>query len=241
MRGVILDVDGTLVDSNDAHARSWVDVAAERGVTVTVERVRSLIGMGSDKLVPGIFGLRGDDPEVERIASRRAEIFRIAYLPHLKATRGAKALVDKLVEEGLAIAIASSARADELEALLKIARVSGFAEHATSSDDVERSKPDPDVVRAALARVGTPPAHTIMIGDTPYDIEAASKVGVGTIALRSGGYSDDDLSGALALYDDPAELVASWDESPLGSGRPATTPVPRRTMTTRRRRGAGAR
>lgn len=239
MPGVILDVDGTLVSSNDAHARAWVDVATERGVTVPLERVRSLIGMGSDKLVPGLFGIAPDDPETERIASRRAEIFRVAYLPHVRATRGAKALVDKLAADGIEVVVATSARSDELAALLAIARVPALAEHATTADDVERSKPDSDLIRAALARLGTPPRDTVMIGDTPYDIEAASKVGVGTIALRSGGFSDDDLSGALAVYDDPADLVASWEESPLGSGRATATAVPRRTMTTRRRRGAG--
>lgn len=241
MPGVILEVDGTLVASNAAHARSWVDVAAERGVTVPFERMRNLLGMGVDKLIAAIFALAPGDPEAARIVRRRGEIFRDVYLHELRATRGAKALVDKLASEKVEVVVASSAGSGELGALLAIARVQGLGAHATSADDVARMKGDQDLVRAALAELGTAPRDTVMIGDTAYDIEAASKVGVGTIALRSGGFSDDDLSGALAIYDDPADLVASWEDSPLGTGRSARTAVPRRTMTTRRRRGAGVR
>jgi HAD superfamily hydrolase (TIGR01509 family) len=211
---VLLDIDGTLVGSNDAHARAWVDAFAEAGFAVPFERVRPLIGMGSEKLIPALVPVRDPDA-VERLAARRSEIFRTKYLPGLKPTPGSAALVARLRAAGIRAVVATSAKADEVRALLAIAGAPELASTATSGDDVERSKPDPDVVHAALARTGLPPERVLMIGDTPYDVEAATRAGVGTIALRSGGWKDADLAGALSIYDDPADLLAHWDESPL--------------------------
>lgn len=117
--------------------------------------------------------------------------------------------------ERRALAVASSARHEDLEALLKIASVPELLESSTSSKEVDRSKPDPDIVAAALSKLGTPPDETVMIGDTPYDIESGNRAGVRVIALRCGGWHDDDLRGAIAVYDDPADLLARYDESPL--------------------------
>jgi phosphoglycolate phosphatase-like HAD superfamily hydrolase len=118
-------------------------------------------------------------------------------------------------QQGLTVVIASSAQPDELESLLKIAGIADLVEATTSSGDVEKSKPDPDIVQAALEKLGYPPDEVLMLGDSPYDVEAASKVKVRTVALRCGGFTDKELKGALSIYDDPAALVAAYESSPF--------------------------
>jgi HAD superfamily hydrolase (TIGR01509 family) len=215
-RGVVLDVDGTLVDSNDAHAHAWVEALAENGFEVPFEVVRPLIRMGGDKIVPKLTRLDAESPAGKKITERRSAIFQKKYLPNLKPTRGANELLRHLRARGLKLVVASSAEEDELKGLLKVCGADGLIEGKTSSDDAERSKPDPDVVHAALEDIGLPPAQTVFLGDTPYDVEAARRAKVAIIALRCGGWGDDDLAGALAVYDDPADLLARYDASPLG-------------------------
>jgi HAD superfamily hydrolase (TIGR01509 family) len=215
VKGVILDVDGTLVDSNDAHARAWTEAFAEAAYDVPFERVRRLIGMGGDQLLPEAAGLEADTPAGEALAERRGRIFRERYLPGLRALPGARDLVQRLRQMGFALAIASSARPEELGALLEKAGVDDLVGERTSSGDVEESKPEPDIVLAALRRLRLPAAAAVMIGDTPYDVEAARRAGVAVIGFRSGGWSDADLDGSLAVYDGPADLLARLDSSPL--------------------------
>jgi phosphoglycolate phosphatase-like HAD superfamily hydrolase len=118
-------------------------------------------------------------------------------------------------DDGLRLAVASSAKEDELDPLLRIAGAEWLIAKATSSDDAERSKPDPDIVHAALVKTGCDPGEALMLGDTPYDLEAARKLGIRTIALRCGGWHDGDLRGAVAIYDDPVDLLAHYEQSPL--------------------------
>ncbi|NTU81404.1 MAG: HAD family hydrolase [Chloroflexales bacterium] len=217
-RGVIFDVDGTLVDSNAAHARAWVEALGEHGHHVTLERVRHLIGMGSDQLLPEVAGLTKDSPEGEQIASRRGAIFKQRYLPTLTPLPGARALVARLRADGVKLVVASSAAKDELGPLLELAEVDDLLREQTSADDAAQSKPEPDIVVAALKRLALAAEETVMIGDTPYDVEAAGKAGVRVIGLRSGGWDDAGLRGALAVYDHPADLLAHYADSPLGSG-----------------------
>ncbi len=212
---VIFDVDGTLVDSNDAQARSWVDALKEFGYSVPYEKVRPLIGMGGDKVLPEIIGVQKDSEKGKQISKRRSEIFKEKYLPNVKPFPDAQKLLDRMRKQGLKLAIATSAQPDELRPLLQIVGAADLIEDKTSARDVKSSKPDPDVMQVALKRVGYPPNEVVMIGDTPYDIEAARKVGVGTIAFRCGGWSDSDLAGAIAIYNDPADLLAHYDSSPL--------------------------
>jgi HAD superfamily hydrolase (TIGR01509 family) len=215
-RGVILDVDGTLLDSNDAHAEAWSDALAEAGYYIDAGRVRPLIGMGGDKVVPALIGLAEDSPTGQRISERRGEIFRKKFLPRLKPFAGTRELVQRLQREGARIVVASSASKDDLEQLLERAGVREIIDGETSKDDVERSKPDPDVVHAALGELDLPAEAVVMVGDTPYDIEAAARAGVRTIALRcGGGWYDAELHGAAAIYDDPADLLAQLESSPL--------------------------
>jgi HAD superfamily hydrolase (TIGR01509 family) len=212
---VLLDIDGTLIDSNDAHARAWVGALAEHGYVVMFDEVRPLIGMGGDKLLPMLVGLDADSGEATRIAESRSELFR-RELPSLRPTRGARELLLLLQREGLEAVIATSAQADEVESILEQAGVSDLIDAKASSGDADRSKPDPDIVHAALRKSGSYAGHSVMIGDTPYDIEAAMKARVPTIAVRcGGGWTDEQLRNAIAIYDDPADIVEHFGTSPL--------------------------
>lgn len=216
IEGVILDVDGTLVLSNDAHALAWVAAFSEHGYDVPFERVRPLIGMGGDKLVPEVApGLRDDEGDGKKIAERRSDIFKERYAATLQPAPGARALVQQLRANNLKLIIGSSAKRDELDLLLRAAQIDDLIEQATTSSDAEESKPAPDIVSVALERIGLPADRVVMIGDTPFDIESAGQCGVGTIALRCGGFRDDQLSAALAIYDAPADLLAHYPSSPL--------------------------
>lgn len=217
--GVLLDVDGTLVDSNDAHAEAWVRALRGQGIEVSYEEVRSRIGKGGDKMFREVAGIDDDaDPRAKAVDEDRARLFLEEFVPDLKGIEGARGLVERMKADGLKVVAASSAKRDELEKLLKIAGVEGLIEEATSSDDAEESKPDPHIVTAALEKAGLAPDRAVMIGDTPYDVEAAGRAGVAVIAVRSGGWDDEGLKGAIAVYDDVADLLANYDESPLGRG-----------------------
>jgi haloacid dehalogenase superfamily, subfamily IA, variant 1 with third motif having Dx(3-4)D or Dx(3-4)E len=215
IRGIILDIDGTLVDSNDAHAKAWVEALAEHGINVSFEQVRRLIGMGGDKLLPKVAGTSEDSPLGKAISQRRGEIFKTRYLPHIKAFPRTRELLLRMRDDGLKLVVASSAKEDELKPLLEIAGAADLIEEKTSSDDADNSKPDPDIVKAALDSADLSADEALMLGDTPYDIEAATRAGVKVIAFRCGGWDDAELAGAMAIYDGPADLLAHYDESPL--------------------------
>jgi phosphoglycolate phosphatase-like HAD superfamily hydrolase len=216
VRGVLFDVDGTLVDSNVAHANAWHDTFAEAGLDGgDVERIRRLIGMGSDKLLPTAVGIDKNSPQGERLAKRRSEIFKQRYLPQVRGFPCARELMDALAGCSLTLGVATSAQPDELRELLRIVDAEWLAERAASSDGVKSSKPDPDVVEAALERIGLPAAEVVLVGDTPYDVEASLRARIRVVALRCGGWNDEELRGAAAVYQDPADLLAHLEESPL--------------------------
>ncbi|MDB4882629.1 MAG: hydrolase, haloacid dehalogenase-like family [Gemmatimonadetes bacterium] len=218
LRTILLDIDGTLIDSNDAHARAWVDALAAHGYVVSFDQVRPLIGKGGDKLLPELVGLDPESGEATRIGETRSELFLNRELPTLRATPGARALLERMTADGLQLVVATSANADEVRALLEQAGVSDLIHLASSADDADRSKPDPDIVQAALRKSRSQAMHSIMLGDTPYDVEAAARARVPAIALRCGGWwGDDAFAAAAAIYDDPADLLAHYDESPLGA------------------------
>jgi phosphoglycolate phosphatase-like HAD superfamily hydrolase len=221
LRAALLDVDGTLVDSNDAHARAWVDAFAEFGHSVAFERVRPLIGKGGDKVMPELITIEADSAEGKPIAKRRSEIFHDRYLPGLKPFPRVRELIERMRSEGLELVIATSAKEKELRPLLEIAGVSALVPQRVSSDDAEDSKPDGDIVAAALSRIGVAAGEALMLGDTPYDIEAARRVNVAAVALRSGGWDDAALSAAVAVYADASELLDRYADSPFGRGRRA--------------------
>jgi HAD superfamily hydrolase (TIGR01509 family) len=217
---VLLDIDDTLVDSNDAHAHAWVQAMAAYGHWVPFDKVRPLIGMGADKILPELLALSQDSAEGQQIRARRKTIFLSEYLPNLHPFPMARYLLRRMHEHGLTLVVATSAEPDELQHLLRVIGpdVQDLFEQLISAKDVQHSKPDPDLVYAALQRTGAQPAASVMIGDTVYDVEAAAQVEVKTIAFRCGGWSDDHLQGAIAIYDGPADLLAHYQESPLVQG-----------------------
>jgi HAD superfamily hydrolase (TIGR01509 family) len=215
IRGVLLDVDGTLIDSNDAHAHAWVEALAEVGYQVPFEKVRPPMGMGSDNLLPAVVDITKETPKGQQASAGWERIFKQKYLPHLKPFPQAQALLQHMRAQGLKLVVASSAKEAMLESLLELIGAKDLIEGQTSSDDAKNSKPDPDIVHAALTQIGLPPAQVVMLGDTPYDIQAAGKAGVQVIALRCGGWDDPGLPGALAIYDDPADLLKNYATSPL--------------------------
>ena len=220
IRCVLLDVDGTLVDSNDAHAHAWVEAFRQAGFEVPFERVRRMVGMGGDKLIPAATGLAAGDPRGKALAERRGDLFQQRYLRTVRPFPRVRELVLRLRGQERCVAVASSAQEDELRQLLALAEVEDLLHATTSGSDAERSKPDPDIVAAALRRLECGPAETVMIGDTPYDVEAAAHAAVPAIAFRCGGWDDAALSGALAVYDGAADLLDRWDSSPLAGGTP---------------------
>ena len=215
IRGVISDLDGTLIDSNDEHTQAWTRAMREHGCDVTFDQIRRFVGMGSDNLLPSAIGIEADSPRGKEIAQRHDAIFRTEYLPTLKPFPQVRALFERMRVDGLIIAVATSGEKEDMEKLLKLAQIDDLVGFKVSSADVEKSKPHPDLIHVALERLGCAPEATIMLGDSPYDVQAASKARVGVIGLRCGGFSDDDLRGAVALYNDPADLLAQYNVSSL--------------------------
>lgn len=218
VKGVLLDIDGTLVDSNDAHAHAYVEAFAEHGFDVEFDQVRSLIGMGGDQLIPRIVpSLSGEEGEGKEIADRRKELIMQKYGANLAPTDGSRQLIEKLKQSGYELVISSSATSEELSVLLKAAQVDDLLDQnlATTSSDTEHSKPEPDLIEVTLEKGHLQPNEAIMLGDTPYDIQAANAAGVAVIAFRSGGFSDEQLAEAIEIYDSPADLLAHFDQSPL--------------------------
>lgn len=215
--GVLLDVDGTLIDSNDAHAHAWHAAFREFGYALEYTQVRRLIGMGGDKLMPSAIGIEEESTEGEKIGKRRSEIFEERYLPAIQPFPRTADLLRRMDQAGYKLAVATSSGKAQLAALLRIAKAEPFLDAKTSADDAEHSKPDPDIIRVALHKTGCSAKAVMMLGDTPYDIQAAAKAGIKTVALRCGGWNDTELDGALAIYDDPADLLKNFDHSPFAS------------------------
>lgn len=204
---VLLDIDGTLVDSNDLHARAWIDAFAEAGFTVPFERLRPLLGMGSDKLLPAIDAslADGSDPG-KTIARRRGEIFKTSYLKDVRAFPDVRRLLLQLKQSGVRCVVATSATQDELQAMLGLASIDDLIDDRVTSAEMRESKPAPDIVSRALSISKAEGAQAFMLGDTRFDIEAARRAGVDCIVFRCGGASEAELAGAIAVFDDPTAL-----------------------------------
>lgn len=211
-RGVLLDVDGTLLDSNEAHATAYARAMAEEGLDVPVARILPLIGMGGDKLLPAL-GIEPNSRVGEHVARRKKELFEEKFLPSLKPFPATRDLLDHMKRLGLELVIATSAEGDELRGLLRRAGIEDLLDAKTSSSDANGSKPDPDILQAAIARSHFPREELVMLGDSPYDVEAARRAGLRVVAVRCGGRSNDELKGADEIYDSPADLLARFDDS----------------------------
>jgi HAD superfamily hydrolase (TIGR01509 family) len=217
-RGIIFDIDGTLLDSNHAHAEAWRLGLKELGIEVDYRTVREAIGMGGDQLLPGVAGIESGSEQGRAASEAKDRIFRQRFFEGLRPFPGAKDLVAELAARGFRIAVASSAGKEELAKFLRILDIEQYLVGSTSGDDAESSKPEPDVILAALRRLGCQADEAVMIGDTPYDLTAAERAGVRSVAVRSGGWKDRDLRGAAEIYDGPADLLARLDRSPIFSG-----------------------
>ncbi|MFC4427996.1 HAD family hydrolase [Deinococcus navajonensis] len=212
-RGVIFDIDGTLVDSNEAHVRAWVQAFADEGLKVEAPQVRPLIGMGGDQLVPRLTGIEKGDPVYQRLSEGWKTHFLNDELKGLRPQPGVRALLETLQERGLKLIVGTSAEAALVDQLLEIAGARDLLPERTTASDVEASKPEPDIVQAAVHKLGLPAGEVLMVGDTPFDIESARKAGVDAVALRCGG--DDRFDGAVAVYDSPQDWLDQLDRSPL--------------------------
>jgi HAD superfamily hydrolase (TIGR01549 family) len=210
----ILDVDGTLIDSNYQHTLAWWRAFRANGVTLPMWRVHRHIGMGGDNLVEAL-----TDAEFEREtgdAVRRAEGERYAELiDEVQPFAGARELIVELRRRGHLVVLASSAKQDELDHYLDLLDAHDLADAWTSSADVEATKPDPDVVVAAMRKAEA--LSAVMVGDTPWDVEAAQRAEVKTIGVLTGGFSDQELrdAGAVAVFESLPELREDLDATPL--------------------------
>lgn len=215
---VLLDIDGTLVDSNYLHVHAWVRAFAEVGRPADAWRVHRCIGMGSDLLVAEILG----DDDAEVLSDDVLELHTAHYAelaPLLRPFDGARELVRVVTERGAAAVLATSAAPDEVERLRAVLRLDDVVAGITGDEDVEDAKPEPDLVEAALRLARVPPERALMLGDAVWDVQAAARAGVGCVGLLSGGTSRAELrsAGAIAVYDDAADLLARLDESPLAA------------------------
>ena len=221
IRAVIFDVDGTLVDTNDLHAASWAEAFRHFGRDIPQNRVRHEIGKGGDTLMPALLPREVVEREGKDIEAFRKDLFMREYLPRARAFPEVPALFRRIRAAGQKIVLASSSSAAEAERYQEVARIADLIDGATTKDDAEHSKPYPDIFRAALERIAPIPAEdAIVVGDTPYDAEAAEKAGLRAVGLLCGGFPEDELrrSALVALYRDPADLLAQYEHSPLAEG-----------------------
>ena len=218
IRAVIFDIDGTLIDSVDLHAKAWQEALRHFGHDLPYERVRHQIGKGGDQLMPALLPQDMVERRGKEIERYRSDLFKREYLSQVRAFSGVRDLFERIKADGKKIALASSAKGDELAAYKEIANIDGLCEVETSSDDAEKSKPHPDIFEAAMEQLGSlSTGDVIVIGDTPYDAEAALKAKLRTIGMLCGGFSEEELraAGCFAIYRDPSDLLAGYAESAL--------------------------
>jgi phosphoglycolate phosphatase-like HAD superfamily hydrolase len=212
-----LRLDGTLLDSVDLHAMAWHEAMVKFGHDVSFEQARSQIGKGGDKLIPFFLSDEAQRDHGKELDTWRSERFKAKYLPLIRPFSAVPALIKRARDAGLRIAIASSAKKDELEKYLDIAGIAKLVDAATSSDGVEQSKPEPDIFEAVLKKLKIDGIDAVAIGDTPYDAEAAGKARIETIGVLCGGFTEQSLreAGCVEVYPGPATLLAVFDQSRL--------------------------
>jgi HAD superfamily hydrolase (TIGR01509 family) len=216
-KAILFDVDGTLTDSNELHAAAWREAFLKFGADVPIEAVRSQIGKGGDNLMPALLPPELVDRCGSEIEEYRSTLYQRDYMPRVVPFPGVRALVERLKTDGKTVVLASSAKGAELKFNLDVAGVADLIDGTTSKDDVEHSKPCPDIFEAALAKAGVAANEAVVVGDSPFDIQAAAKLGITAVGVRSGGFPDEALrdAGAAALYDGPEDLLRNYETSPL--------------------------
>lgn len=215
VEAALLDVDGTLIDSNYHHALAWVRAFRRHDIVLPLWRIHRAVGMGGDQLVPALVGPELDKEKGDDIRAARDEIYTGGLIDEVAALEGAHELIAELKDRGLQVVLASSSPRDELERYLDLLDARELADAWTTKDDVEATKPEPDLILAALEKAQTESA--VMVGDTPWDVEAASKAGVETLCVITGGWSKQELreAGAIAVFESVDELRQRLEETPL--------------------------
>ena len=215
VEAALLDVDGTLIDSNYHHALAWYRAFRRHDIVLPLWRIHRAIGMGGDQLVPALVGPELDGEKGDDIRAARDEIYTGGLIDEVAPLEGAHELIAELKDRGLRVVLASSSPLDELERYLDLLEARELADAWTTKDDVEATKPAPDLILAGLEKAQTESA--VLVGDTPWDVEAASKVGVETLCVITGGWSKQELreAGAIAVFESVDELRRRLDETPL--------------------------
>jgi HAD superfamily hydrolase (TIGR01509 family) len=213
----ILDIDGTLVDTNYQHAIAWYRAFRQNEIVLPVWRIHRHIGMGGDQLIAALTDQRTEDEKGDDVRAAEKTLY-MAMIEEVEPIEGARELIGRLKDDGKTVVMASSAKADEVDHYLDLLEVRDVVDGWTTSADVERTKPAPDLVQAALDNVGAKPDDAVMLGDTPWDCMAADGAGVPAVTLVTGGFSRQELTdaGAIAVYESIPELIEHIDETPLG-------------------------
>jgi membrane protein len=217
-KAILFDIDGTLVDSNEQHISAWFDAFRSAGHDIDRQSIHDQVGKGGDNLLPTLLPDITAE-QMKELENGHGEAFRGKYRPDVKVFPGARELIARAHDDGKLIVLASSASAEELRYWRELLQVDHLLTSTTCRDDVEHSKPAPDIFRAALDKIApVQPHQAVVIGDTPYDLSAARKNAIPTIGVRSGGFPDDVMMSAhpLAIYDDVAAILADYERSPLG-------------------------
>lgn len=216
---VIFDIDGTLLDSVDLHAEAWQQAFHHFGHDIPFDDIRSQIGKGGDQLLPVFLSPEELKEKGKALEEYRGRLFKEKYLPRVKPFPGVRELFQKIKANGQQVALASSAKGDELKDYERIAHIDDLVEVETSSADAARSKPHPDIFEAALERLGKKihREQAIVVGDSPHDAEAAKRAGLSAVGVRCGGFPEAVLreAGCIAIYEGPADLLRHYEQSPL--------------------------
>lgn len=216
-RAAIVDLDGTIVNSVDAHARAWVAAFRESGYDVSIDQVRSLLGMPGDQMLVYLLGVPAGSDVARRILDTRADIFRSRFLAKVTPFVGARALLERMKRQEMRVTVATANNEREAAALLAAGRVADLIDEVVTPEDVQRYGPDGDLVQTAIRYAGSPRDGVILLGDTPFDVEAGRRAGATVVAFRCGGWGDAALVGASAIYDDPRDLLTNYNRSPLAA------------------------
>ena len=220
IKAVIFDLDGTLVDSNELHVASWERAFRKFGKRFSLDQLREQIGKGSDQYLPEFL----TEEEIERFGEEldeyRSALFAKEYAPRVKPFPKVRELFERVRSDDKRIALATSSKKSESKRYTKLLGIEDLIDAETNADDAKKSKPCPDIFEAALHKLGHPlPNEVIVVGDTPFDVEAALKIGLQTIGMLCGGRPEALLrrAGAIAIYRDPADLLERYDQSPIAT------------------------
>ena len=215
---MVFDLDGTIVDSNEFHVEAWDRAFQHFGKHFPMSKLREHIGKGSDQYLPEFLTSRELKTIGKQIDEFRSKLFREEFLSQVKPFPKVRELFERIREDGKKIALATSSQADDVKTYTKLAGIDDLVDCQTTADDAGESKPEPDVFEMSLGKLVVPADHAVAVGDTRFDVEAAEKIGLKTIALLCGRAADEETlqkAGSIAIYKDPADLLANYDQSPL--------------------------